>query len=188
MGDMIAGDKAANPGDDEKVFADILKSVGDCLQIHSQAGSSAPVSLDSVLSYLSSEWGPAVLNDRWINWHFHDKDGAEKRLRLEVTENDEGIAGRELHYYAVDREGLPVPVELENFQTHNPSDDSINSILKESDVFYKEKAGSGVFTNGAHMDYMEKNGALAEFEIDTTERIFRCSSLKAPKESCRCVH
>ena len=60
------------------------------------------------------------------------------------------------------------------------------SMLKEGDVFFKEKAGYAAFAGGEHVEFIEKNGTLNEIEFQKGDRFYRCQGFKS-RESCQCV-
>lgn len=190
MGDQVGGSSvdAAQRIENQKAFAQILGDLSECLDIKSpEASGEAPVELETLLQQFQGELGPINhQSDRWMNWHLRNNEGKERRLRLEITENDEGKIGRELHYFAVDRDGQPLPIEIEPEKANNPSDDIVNQMLKEGEVFYKERAAYVVFPGGERAEYVEKNGELAEIEFVKGEKFYRCNNLKA-RENCQCV-
>ena len=189
-----ATDKPAEPNEagsleDQRNFSFIISDMQDCLDVKgSQPPEAIPLKADYVVNLMSSDVGgsPPNVSDRWMNWHLRTKEGLERRLRLEVTDNDEGRMVRELHWYAVDREGLPVPLELESSKRYNPNDETINQMLHEGEVFFKEKAAVAIYDSGDRVDFIERNGELTELEVLKGDRFFRCSSLKN-RESCQCV-
>lgn len=190
MGDPVstAEPAAAPPTEAEKSFTQILDDLDECFGIKSpEPTAAAKVSIDTLLGQLQSDWGqPVRIEDRWMSWHLRNREGRERRLRLEVTENDEGRTTRELHYYAVDREGLPIPLELDPEKSLNPSDETLNQMLREGDVFFKERAGVVQFSGNERIDFVNIDGTLAEIEVVKGDSIFRCVNLKA-REACSCV-
>lgn len=191
MGDQVgqASPAEAQKTENQKAFAQILGDLSECLDIKSpEASIKAAVQVETLIQQFQGELGPITHQaDRWMNWHLRNRDGKERRLRLEITENDEGKIGRELHYYAVDREGQPAPIELERERSNNPSDEIVNQMLKEGEVFYKERAAFATFPGGERLEYVEKDGELSEIEFIKGEKFYRCNNLKA-RESCQCVH
>lgn len=192
MGDPVvttAEPTSAPPTEAEKSFAQILQDLEECFGIKSpeSGAAAAKISVDTLLAQLQSDWGPPVrIEDRWMSWHLRNREGRERRLRLEVTENDEGRTTRELHYYAIDREGLPIPLELDPEKSLNPSDETLNQMLREGDVFFKERAGVVQFSGNERIDFVNIDGTLAEIEVVKGDSIFRCVNLKA-REACSCV-
>lgn len=172
----------------QKAFAQIEGDLAECFGYKiGEPNASSPVSLDSLLLQFQSELGPvAHQTDKWVDWHLRTPDGDEKRLRLEISENDDGTIRKELHYYAMGRGDQPVPVELDPSQAVNPSDQVLNDMLREGEVFLKEQAGSVVFPSGERLDYVEKNGDLSEIEFVKGEKFFQCQDL-SHREECQCM-
>lgn len=172
----------------QKTFGQILLGLAECLEIKSpEATGQAAVQVETLLQQFQGELGPVSHQaDRWMDWSMRIRDGKERRLRLEITENDEGKIGRELHYFAVDRDGQPEPMEIDFEKANNPSDEIINQMLKEGDVFYKERAAFALFPGGERLEYIEKDGELSEIEFIKGEKYYRCHDLKA-RESCQCA-
>lgn len=190
MGDLVGGsaEGEVQKVENQKAFAQILDDLSDCLDVKSpEASIEAPVELETLLQQFQGELGPVNHQaDRWMNWHLRNSEGKERRLRLEITENDEGKIGKELHYFSVDLEGQPMPIEIDQEKANNPSDDVVNQMLKEGEVFFKERAAYVVFPGGERVEYVEKNGELAEVEFVKGEKFYRCNNLKA-RENCQCV-
>ncbi len=192
MGDPADGD-AEDPAavqlrEDQKAFAFIFSDLSQCLGFKpTNLAVPGSVSIETLLTLLQTDLGPPIRQeDRWMSWHLRNREGRERRLRLEVTESDDGRMNRELHYFAVDREGLPIPLEIEPERAQNPSDEALNQMLREGDVFFKEKAGTVLFPNMERLDYIEVDGMLAEIELVKAESIFRCVNLKS-REACTCL-
>ncbi|MFN7728298.1 MAG: hypothetical protein ACK5P7_04005 [Bdellovibrio sp.] len=191
MGDLAPGAESAIPElkkEAELSFAQILSDMDECFGLKSpELPPSSSLSIETVLSHVQSDWGsPIRIEDRWMSWHLRNREGRERRLRLEVTENDEGRTTRELHYFAVDREGLPIPLELDPEKARNPSDETLNQMLREGDVFFKERAGVVQFSDNGRIDFVNIDGTLSEIEMVKGEAIFRCVNMKA-REACSCV-
>jgi hypothetical protein len=190
MGDPVPSDSPASAAkiEAQKSFAQILMDLGDCFGLKTpQSSDEAPVSVETLLLHLQSELGPPSRQiDRWMSWHFHNREGRERRLRLEITETDTGTMKRELHLFAVDRDGQPVPLELDEEKSENPSDEVVNQLLHEGDVFFKEKAGSIEFPNHERIEFVETDGALSEMEFVRGDSLFKCTNLKM-REACSCV-
>ncbi len=171
----------------QKSFKQILVGMAECLDIKSpQASGPIAVQVETLFQQFQGELGPVSHQaDRWMNWSLRNREGKERRLRLEITENDEGKIGRELHYFAVDRDGQPEPLEIEAEKANNPSDETVSQMLKEGEVFYKERAAFALFPGGERLEYVEKNGELSEIEFIRGEKYYRCQDLKS-QDSCQC--
>jgi len=174
--------------EDRIAFAQIISDMSECMEIPAaDANGDDPIVLETLLTKFQSELGsPSEQSDRWMNWHLRTPEGKERRLRVEVTESDDGKIGRELHYYAVDRNGNPVPLEIPQDKMTNPTDTVINDMLKEGEVFFKERAAYAQYPNGERIEYLEKDGILSEIEFIKGDRFYRCANLKA-RENCQCI-
>jgi hypothetical protein len=165
----------------------ILNQISDCFHFSTRAETSVPFAIESILENFQSELGPISHQaDRWMRWDLRGADGKIRRLRLEITENDEGQIGRELHVFSVDAQGTAAPQEIDPSLAVNPPDDRINQMLKEGEVFDKERAAVAFFPTGGRVEYVEKNATLSELEFFQGEKSFKCSDLKRP-ESCQCL-
>lgn len=181
------GGSATSDPKEEQAFAEILLDLRSCLGFSGgEVPKAVTPTLENLMKQFPDELGAANSYDRWMNWHLRNREGNERRLRLEVTSNDEGRMVRELKWYAVDREGLPIPLELDRERSINPKDDTIAQMLREGEVFFREKAAGNVFTNGDRVDYVLRNDRLSEFEITKGQTFYRCASLKG-RETCQCT-
>ncbi len=174
--------------DQQKAFVEVFEDMTECLDIKSASYSEKdPVEIDMVLSQLQTDLGsPRFNSDLWMNWHMRTREGKEKRVRLEIISGNDQPQMRELRYFIVDRDGNPQPVDLEDSKAINPSDETLNQMLREGEVFYKERAGFYAFANGERLEFLEKNGELSEIEMVRGESIFKCSDVRA-RENCRCL-
>jgi hypothetical protein len=181
-------EKRDQPSEKQQAFTQIIHDLGDCLGSKmSVSGDLNSISLETLLAQLEPSLGTvAHQTDKWVDWHLRTQEGDEKRLRLEISENDDGSIRKELHYYAVGRDDKMVAVELDPADATNPSDETLNEMLRQGEVFLKERSGSVVFMNGERLDYVQKNGELSEIEIVRDEKIFQCQSLSR-REECQCV-
>lgn len=180
--------KSAVNAEEQKIFGAIGSDLLNCFDL--KAGSlpeSLPIQIESLVTAVQADFGPSTSHqDRWMNWHLRNRENSERRVRLEVNEGENGAITRELKYFAVDKEGLPVPLELAPEKKNNPSDENLDQMLKEGEVFFKEKSAYVAFAGGEHIEYVEKNGELSEFEFQKGDRFFRCQNLKT-RDACQCV-
>jgi len=184
-GPAVSAMAGSTPAEQEG-FSGILSDLRNCFGFQGEEIPKAvPVTLDNLMAQFPKEMGSANNYDRWMNWHLRNKEGNERRLRLEVNENDEGKVMRELRWFAVDREGLPIPLELDPATAFNPKDDAINKMLSEGEVFFREKAGGAAFASGDRVDYVVRNDILAEIEVTKGSIFYRCASMQS-RDSCQC--
>ncbi len=185
--DEIMGDLGSP--DEKRNFQEIVQMLFACLDSELQVPPISNIS-EEFLALMRQSWGPYEVADQWMDWRYRNKEGVERRIRLEVTETDLGATGRELHYYGIDSEGQPVPLLMENRPTINPSDEVISELLKEGDVFFREKASTATFSKGQTIQYIEKNGLLDSLEVHQGTKRFQCpnlKNLKDKKDNCICI-
>lgn len=189
MGEPVkVGTENTNSAEDQKTFAIILADMNSCLDFKTgEIPTAAALNVESIISAVQADLGPNIGQaDRSTSWHLKNHEGVERRVRLEISESDDGQIYRELKYFAVDKDGQSIPMDLPPEKKSNPSDEVVNQMLKEGDVFYKERAAYALFAGDARIEYNEKNGELADFEFQNGERYFRCQNLKT-RDSCQCV-
>lgn len=186
FGDQVPRDGQSR-GQDQQNFSETLNRMASCFQV---SGSTLPeasaVQIDTLYQKFQADFGSVTSQtDRWVTWHLRAPEGKEFRLRLEITETDEGKVGRELHLFSIDRSGNPSPVELPPEKANNPTDETISQMLKEGEVYTKERAAVGFFANNERVEYVEKDNELFELEFVKDETRFRCANVKNPN-SCQC--
>lgn len=179
---------AAISSDEQKNFVQVFNDMTECLEIKSASYSERdPINVETILSQLQSDLGfPKYNSDLWMNWHLRTREGREKRIRLEISSASDEPTTRELRYFILDREGIPQPVPMDDEKSMNPSDEALNQLLREGEVFYKDRSGFYTFANGERLEYVEKNGQLSEIEMVRGESIFKCLDVRA-RENCRCI-
>lgn len=185
-GPEAMGDPADEGTDSKDTLPLILVDARKCFGIPEQnVPSEIAASADALAGEMQKDFGSVQKQgDRWMSWNLRTHEGRERRLRLEVNET-EGSIRRELRYYAIDREGLPIPLELEPHKAMNPTDETVNQMLKEGDVFYKERAGYDIYSGGEKIEFVEAEGFLSEFEVERKGTVFRCPNLKN-RSVCAC--
>lgn len=164
-----------------------LPQIGRCLGIRNSLNESAEMSLSALTSSLQNELGPLMENRLdWKNIHLTLPQGEKRRLRLEVEALSEESSGLRLKYYGVDKEDLPVPLPLPPEQSLNPTDTFIASLEGEGQVTLREEAHRGLYSQGSEIFYVERNGALSEFEISHQGKSVKCQDLQTSEALCQC--
>lgn len=164
-----------------------LRTIGDCLKINNAMDPNADLSLNSLNSSLRNDLGEQIEGQLdWRNVHIQLPNGEKRRLRFEVEAIGEETAGTRLKYYGVDKEDLPVPLTLSDEQSLNPSSSFVASLESEGQVTLREEAHRGVYSSGAELYYVERNGALSEFEINFHDKSVKCQDLQSAQGNCSC--
>jgi len=164
-----------------------LPQIGRCLGIRNSLNETAEMSLSALNSSLQNELGPLTENRLdWKNIHLTLPHGEKRRLRLEVEALSEESSGLRLKYYGVDKEDLPVPLPLPPEQSLNPTDTLVASLEGEGQVTLREEAHRGLYPQGSEIFYVERNGALSEFEISHQGKSVKCQDLQTSEALCQC--
>ncbi len=180
-------DNRADPNVIKKLNAQILKDLIACLDFTAVDVEGVEVlTIDKVLNLIKANLGSFNLVDRFEAWSLKTKSGGERRVRLEMTESDTGDLAQELHFFGVDQQGQTYPIELDPEDTKNPNAEKIADLLKQGQVYFHEKANSALFPTGERLEYLERNGKLAEIELLKSDRIFKCTDV-SKLSSCQCV-
>lgn len=171
---------------DPKYFLQSLELMVQCLKFpNSKIVAATPPIVESIIQILQGPMGPVSgTSDRWLEWSLLLPNKHEKKYRLEITETDEGIIGRELHAF-VGSLNTWAPEEVPEELSRNPSDQVIENLLKEGEVTSKSKAGVTLFPNGSRLEFIEVNGELEQIEIFDEDNQFGCKDIRSP-ESCIC--
>lgn len=168
-------------------FEPRLREIGQCLEIHNSLNENPKPTFSELQSSLASSLGELVETAMdWKNVHITLPNGEKRRLRIEVESSGEEAVHRQLQYYSVDAENLPVPIDLPSEQASNPTDTFIASLENEGEITMQEVAYRGVYTQGAELFYVEKNGELSEIEMSYRGKSVRCLDLNKDRANCTC--
>lgn len=188
MGDPMSenGQTGVSENEKKRVFLLIISNLHSCLGITSGAPlESLPISVESMLSTVQGQLGPATQLERWVEWRFKKPDGVEHRYRMEINETDEGVIRRELQEFKVEADGTLSNVESAQSKQQNPSEESVDTLVKNDQLLNKERAGAALFVTGEKLEYTEVNGTLFQFEFERGTHLYRCKDLKST-QSCQC--
>lgn len=164
-----------------------LQEIGQCLEINISPNEAPKPTFSDLQSSLQSAFGDLMgETSDWKIAHIILPNGEKRRLRIEVEAvGEEGIR-RQLQYYSVDAEDLPVPIPLPADQGTNPTDTFIASLEGQGQITLREEAHRGFYSQGAEMYYVERNGTLFELEMSYNGKSVRCQDLDKSQGSCRC--
>lgn len=171
-----------------RAFPEVLKSLGTCFDIRNQiSADQIEPSVAQLVDSLRGELGDAVADyEDWSNEHVTLPNGEQRRLRLENSADANGVPGRYLRYFKIDREGLPEPILLPPEQTQNPSEEVLNSLRGEGKRSLFERSLRSYFQNGEEVMTVEKNGYITELDMAKGNKTFKCSNVNSPQPNCRC--
>jgi len=165
----------------------IIKNMGECLQIPISTPNGLVANIESFLLVLQPALGPQNIKDKSMLWLLKGQNGQQKKLILTLALDEEGKPVKQLDFFSMDKDGVEVKIELDPEKTKNPTDEYLNSFLKDVEVLQKLKTSVAEFIGGgAVLQFEEHDGEMISFEMTKDKNTFRCDSLKSP-ESCQCV-
>jgi hypothetical protein len=144
------------------------------------------INSDTIIKLLEQEWGLSTIQgDHALTWSLKMPDGVERRIRIEITENEEKVVQKEMKFYIVNKEGISIPVDVPEEKRINPSDQTIDQLIKEGEVTQKERLSFTKFQNGGLFESLERDENPSEVSIQLQEKIIRCPDIKTA-EPCDC--
>lgn len=165
-----------------------LKEIGQCLEIQNSLNNTAKPTFAELQASLQSVFGDLEESTvDWSNTEITLPSGEKRRIRIENEDfAEEQSSNRILYYYTLDTNELAVPIPLPPEQTKNPSSTFIASLEKDGQITLLEEAHRGVYSDGAELYYVERNGLLSEVEMSYLGKSVRCQDLDKIQGACRC--
>jgi hypothetical protein len=149
------------------------------------------VTLDDLSRTLTQNESQAPRREfEWRNVHFVTSDGEMRRLRLARDFYSGGQSILRLQLFALDEEGLPVPVEVPAEETRNPSDEVIHQYLDKSRILETQEKETLLFEGPRQLRLAveTKNGAVRSLEISDRSTSFQCQTgRQSDAIECKCL-
>lgn len=170
-------------------FTQALTGAQTCFSFQNnlQATEGEP-NLENWKNALRSELGEVVLEaEDWISTHLVLPSGEKRRIRIESEVGDDNRVTRKLKYAGVDKDDLPVPINLPAEQTVDPNETFIASLEKEGQVTLVEKAQRLYYADGSEVMSVLRNNIVSEIEINKSGRTFHCWNMDKDNHQCDCL-
>lgn len=173
-----------------KYFSTAIKNMIQCLSINDQQSiESLEPSPEYLEDYFKSTSGPIISKStQWSNIHLKLTNGEERRIRVELELNEQNIPVRKLKYFGLDKEGRPLPLDIPVEQQMNPNEQFLNALYNEGNIYLTENNVVLFYENGTQLSYIERNGKIMDFELQTDASGYKCVGLDTPQGSCRCFN
>lgn len=170
-------------------FVEALKGIGTCLDIRNTIDSDEQdPKIEFLISSLRSEWGePTVKTEDWSNTNLTLPNGEERRIRLEIDFDSADRIVKRLKYFSLDKDKMPVPLDLPPEQVFDPSEEFLASLESEGQVTLKQKSLRYYFQDGEEIILIERNGLISDLEVNKDGRYFKCKGLDSQQLSCQCL-
>ena len=145
-------------------------------------------SLEAWKGALRPELGDIVLEaEDWTNTHLVLANGEKRRIRIESEMGNDNRITKKLKYASVDKDDLPVPINLPEEQTTEPSETFISSLEKEGQVTMTEKAERLYYSDGTEIMTVQRNNTVSEIEITKSGKSFHCWNMDQSTHQCDCL-
>ena len=112
------------------------------------------------------------------NFHLKNQNGEERRIHITAESADK----KQVRYFAVDNEGLPIPIPLTAEQRKMTPDQQIESLKAEGQVFLHQSKERWLLGNGSTFLVTFENNMTREFQIFGPFRTLSCL-----EDSCQCL-
>ncbi len=184
-----AGENKVDEAAVQAQFIEALKGLGSCLDIKNSADpDQSDPKVDNLINSVRNEIGdPVIRSEDWSTTHLVLPNGEQRRIRIEMEYDANDRIVKRLKYYSLDKENLPVPIQLSNESSLDPQDSYIASLEKDGQVSLREKGERIYFQNGEELIFTQKNERLSDIEINRSGRTFKCMGLETGKSSCNCM-
>jgi hypothetical protein len=180
----VAPEQKTQQSENYKSAAQNLKS---CFGISGNIEIREP-GLEAWKNLISSTLGEVTSQaEEWRNTHVVLPNGEQRRIHLEVENNDQGLPVLKLKYAGVDKEDLPVPIELPREQSENPSPTFLASLENEGKITLFEISEKWKLSENGEVSVIERNGIVNEIEITKNGKSFRCNQLESSQGHCDCL-
>lgn len=115
------------------------------------------------------------------NTHLRLKDGSVRRIHLIESDRSNGRSAREVRYFRLDAEGLPVAIPLPEKDRVNPSETFLASLKKDATVEFHQVKENKFLTDGSNISMNTINDRIFEFQLFGKNTSFSCREI-----DCRC--
>ena len=169
--------------------SNFIDEVLNCVPLNYDAGfvSKEHLSLNETFDYLNKAFGsPKVEEFDWQNTHIKLPNGEIRRIRVysDITADERKI--KELQFFKLDHEDLPVHIKIPKSDSYNPSNAVIKKYLSKGDVFFKEDAFTLHFKNNTYMKVIKTNNLVTNLEVHLKNKYLRCVATSNQPIFCEC--
>ena len=127
---------------------------------------------------LEKTYGVQSKNKDIENYHLKTPDGLERRIHITIESADK----KQVRYFSVDSEGLPVPIPLTAEQRLMNPDQLIENLKAQGQIFLHQSKERWLLGNGSTFIVTFENNQTREFQIFGPSRTLSCL-----EEACQCL-
>lgn len=156
-------------------FQDIIQK---CLGDKDLANSSSP---DTFVHKLEIKHPVKESQFQLENTHIRLEDGTTRRLHLIHTASTKNKNAKELRYFKLDAEGLPVSIPLKNEERMNPKPEFIEALKRQGTQIFHQVKENKILKDGTTLAINTVNDKIFEFQHFGKGNTLSCREL-----DCNC--
>jgi hypothetical protein len=111
------------------------------------------------------------------NTHVRLPDGSTRRLHVIQAENSNSKGARELRYFQLDAEGLPVRIPLNREETFNPRPEFLEALKHQGSVIFHQVKENKLLKDGTSLSLNMVNDKVFEFQVFGKDKTLSCREL-----------
>ncbi len=135
-------------------------------------------SAENLAKDLEKTYGVKSKNTDIENFHIRNIGGEERRIHI----TSEGPDKKQIRYFSLDQEGLPIPISLSSEQRSLNADQLINNLKAEGQIFLHQSKERWLLGNGSTFIVTFENDVIREFQIFGPTKTLSCL-----EDSCQCL-
>jgi len=146
-----------------------------------QCSPSTPASTPQELFAQLSQAGESSHDVALENWHLRRSDGSEERLMLIPSDKTDAEGKKEVRWFTVDDEGLPVPQKLPWQKAFNPSAEFLDELKSRGEIFFHQAKQQIIYKNQISANVELINDKIQEFQVYFPDKTLSCRG-----DRCQC--
>jgi len=172
-----------------EIFQKKMNDMRICLELEKTNNESLNPNFDNLYRFVMNDFGNSFhQTSEWSNTHLKLENGEERRIRIEVEATSEQNATKKLSYFGLDEDKLPIRIPVDRELETASTEDVLKKLESEGKITFKENASRAYFASGNQIYFTEKNGTLADLEVQNKSgRIFKCNDVTQSENLCRCL-
>lgn len=138
------------------------------------------------LDQLVEALGEKGISQSWVsieNWRILRPDGREQRVMVIPAEGENTKESKEVRFFDVDAEGLPIPLPLDRTKALNPTAEFLDSLKNPGQIIAHNQSQEVAYVDGTQALIKWSNNRVQELQIRTSQQ----KSLACQNQSCRCL-
>lgn len=169
-------------------FALGLRDLNKCLSLNTViSGDQVEPTTETLLEILKPELNEQVLQtDDSSSVDLMTPAGEHRRIRVEMDYSGADRIVRRVKYFKIGDNNLLEPIVLDPEASADPTETFLASLEEDGQVVGREKTQRVYFAGGEEVVISEKDGKIAELNMNRNGRTFHCRPLDPASPGCDC--